>query len=174
MKQRCFSLEKLCSLVHRWQNSADCTAEYESPVKEAALGSLATRVTDLMQILPIQGSSSLVLKRISISTQHCKCNPEEKRERAGAQGKLPLPFRGESVKANVQMGSCPSAVPTQNSSVRGVFGMGIAHEIPKTRQAPKSCDGPSGSAVLGLRAHCCYGDTSHLQTLTSCHSYVLL
>ena len=131
LKQRCFSLEKLCSLVHRWQNSAHCTAEYESLVKEAALGSLATRVTDLMQILPIQGSSSLVLKRISISTRHCKCNPEEKRERAGAQGELPLPFRGESVKANVQMGSYPSAAPTQSSRVRGVFGAGTAHEVPK-------------------------------------------
>lgn len=41
------------------------------------------------------------------------------------------------------MGNCSSATLTQNSSVRGVFRMGIARETSKTRQAPESCSGPS-------------------------------
>lgn len=91
---------------------------------------------------------------------------EKKEKRACAQGKLPLSFRGESIKTNVWMGNCSFVTPAQTSSLRGVFGMGIAHETPQTRQVPKRCNGPSVSAVLGMRAHCCYVETSYPDPLT--------
>lgn len=69
-KERWFSLEKLHSLVHHWRaEKLYSSTELASPVKEAALGSLETRVTGLMQILPIQGSGNLVLRKIPVSTQ---------------------------------------------------------------------------------------------------------
>ena len=38
---------------------------------------------------------------------------------------------------NLQLGNSSSATPTQNTRARGPFGMNIAHETPKTRQAIK-------------------------------------
>lgn len=48
-----------------------------------------------------------------------------------------MPLWIESTQANLQMENCPSASPTQHTTVRGVLETGIARESPQNRQAIK-------------------------------------